>query len=330
MEAAGHGGQVLITDAVRTAAAVMDVTDLGVRQLRDVAEPLRLFKLGVEVFAPLRVVDLRLSNLPIRATRLIGREVEVGRVRGLLDESRLVTVTAVGGSGKTRLAIAVGEAELTHCRDGLWFVDLTAAATGADVPSAIAMGLGMNLVVGDPTGQILTFLGDKQALVILDNCEHLIDDCASFVDAFLATSSPARILATSREALDIDGERTVVLGSLATDTADSPGVRLFVGSNPGHRGIRTSSRPPAQRLRRVHGRDLRPLSSRQPTRSQGRDPRTPRAPRRTHPPRLGVTRARVVKSSRAPGGRVPAESVRSVAFTTVPYTVYSKRPSDPI
>ena len=205
-----------------------NVTDLGVRQLRDVAVPLRLFQLGVEVFPALRVVDPRLSNLPVRAIRLIGREVEVGRVRGLLDESRLVTVTAVGGSGKTRLAIAVGEAELTHWRDGVWFVDLTAASTGADVASAIANGLGMNLVAGDPTGQILTFLGDKQALVILDNCEHLIDACASFVDAFLATNSPAKILATSREALDIDGERTIVLGSLATDTADSPGVRLFV------------------------------------------------------------------------------------------------------
>jgi predicted ATPase/class 3 adenylate cyclase len=228
VEAAGHGGQVLITEPVRIAAGVTDVTDLGVRSLRDVAGPLRLFQLGAETFAALRVVDPLMSNLPVRPTRLIGREVELGRIRGLLAESRLVTVTAVGGSGKTRLAIAVGEAELPHRRGGVWFVDLTAVSNGAEVPSAIANGLGLSLASGDQTQQILTFLADKEALVILDNCEHVIEESAAFVEAFLATNGPAAILATSREAFDIDGERVVVLGSLATDTADSSGVRLFV------------------------------------------------------------------------------------------------------
>ncbi len=228
VEAAGHGGQVLITEPVRFAAGATEVTDLGVRSLRDVAEPLRLLQLGAETFAALRVVDPSMSNLPVRPTRLIGREVELGRIRGLLADSRLVTVTAVGGSGKTRLALAVGEAELPHHRGGVWFVDLTAVSSGAEVPSAIANGLGLNLATGDQTKQILTFLADKQALVILDNCEHVIEESAAFVEAFLAASGPAKILATSREAFDIDGERVVVLGSLATDTADSPGVRLFV------------------------------------------------------------------------------------------------------
>ena len=189
---------------------------------------MRLFQLGEGTFPALRVVDPSMSNLPVRPTRLIGRQAEVARVRGLLTDSRLVTVTAVGGSGKTRLAIAVGEAELAHHRSGVWFIDLTAVSNGAEVPSAIANGLGLNLVAGDQVVQILTFLADKDALVILDNCEHVIDESAAFVEAFLATSGPAKLLATSREALDIDGERTVVLGSLPTDTADSPGVRLFV------------------------------------------------------------------------------------------------------
>ena len=213
---------------MRTAADVTDVTDLGVRTLRDVAEPLRLFQLGTDTFAALRVVDPSMSNLPVRPTRLIGREVELGRVRGLLGEGRLVTLTAVGGSGKTRLAVAVGEAELLHHRDGVWFVDLTAVSDGADVPAAIANALGMNLAAGDHTAQVLTFLADKAALVILDNCEHVIEESAVFVEAFLASSGRSKILATSREALDIDGERVVVLGSLPTDSADSPGVRLFV------------------------------------------------------------------------------------------------------
>ena len=228
VEAAGHGGQVLITEPVRIASGVTEVTDLGLRTLRDVAERLRLFQLGSGVFPALRVVDPSMSNLPVRPTRMIGREAEVARIRGLLNESRLVTVTAVGGSGKTRLAIAVGEAELPHHRSGVWFVDLTAVTSGAEVPSVIANGLGLNLVTGDQVAQILTFLTDKDALVILDNCEHVIDEAAAFVEAFLATNGLAKVLATSREAFDIDGERTIVLGSLATDTADSPGVRLFV------------------------------------------------------------------------------------------------------
>ena len=228
VEAAGHGGQVLLTEPVRIAAGVNDVRDLGVRSLRDVGEPLRLFQLGAGTFPALRVVDASMSNLPVRPTRMIGREAERARVRGLLTEARLVTVTAVGGSGKTRLAIAVGEAELPHCRSGVWFVDLTAVNSGAEVAGAISNGLGLNLVSGDATAQILAFLADKQALVILDNCEHVIDEAAAFVEAFLATSNPTRILATSREAFDLDGERTVVLASLPTDTADSPGVRLFV------------------------------------------------------------------------------------------------------
>ena len=146
VEAAAHGGQVLLTEPVRIAASATDVTDLGIRSLRDVPEPLRLFQLGTGTFAALRVIDPSMSNLPVRPTRLIGRDAELGRIRGLLAESRLVTVTAVGGSGKTRLAIAVGEAELAHHRSGVRFVDLSAVSNGAEVPGAIANGLGLNLV----------------------------------------------------------------------------------------------------------------------------------------------------------------------------------------
>ena len=114
VEAAGHGGQVLTTEAVRLAASIADAVDLGTHRLRDVAEPIRLFQLGDGTFPPLRVIDPGRSNLPARPTRLIGREDEVARVRGLLTEHRLVTITAVGGVGKTRLAIAIGESELAH------------------------------------------------------------------------------------------------------------------------------------------------------------------------------------------------------------------------
>ena len=227
VEAAGHGGQVLITEAVRLASGVA-ATELGSHLLRDIDEPIALYQLGIEEFPALRVADTTRSNLPNRATRLLGREDEVDRVRLILTSDRLVTVTAVGGIGKTRLAIAVGEAELVHRSDGVWFVDLTALSSGAAVAGAVANGIGLQLSGGDAADQVIRFLSDKDALVIIDNCEHVLDDVADLMDAFLASPGLARVLATSREAIDVDGERNVLLRPLATDDADSPAVRLFL------------------------------------------------------------------------------------------------------
>lgn len=227
VEAAGHGGQVLLTEAVRLAAAVGGVTDLGVHELRDVAEPVRLFQLGDAEFPALRVVAPGLSNLPIRPTRLIGRSDEVSEVRRLLTTNRLVTITAVGGSGKTRLALAVGEAELPHRAGGVWFVDLSAVSAEADLVGAVAAATGLVLTAGDPTKQLIDFLVDKPALVILDNCEHLIDAVAELAERFLALAGSATILATSREALDVDGEQGFGLAPLPSATADSSAVQLF-------------------------------------------------------------------------------------------------------
>jgi predicted ATPase/class 3 adenylate cyclase len=226
--AAGHGGQVLLTDLVRATAAVPCATDLGVHRVADVPEALRLFQLGERQYPPLRVVDRGLSNLPVRPTRLFGREDDVSTVRGLLTTNRLVTVTAVGGVGKTRLAIAVGEAELPHRPAGVWLADLTAVVNGADVPAAIAKAAGLTLRDGDRSDQVITYLADKATLVILDNCEHVIDACAEFSERFLRVAGDAVVLATSREALDVEGERTMVLGPLPSNGPGSPGVRLFV------------------------------------------------------------------------------------------------------
>ena len=227
VEAAGHGGQVLMTAAVRSTARA-EATDLGVHQLRDVDEPMHLFQFGEGEFPRLRVVDAALTNLPARPTRMIGRDDEVSRVRQLLAANRLVTITAVGGSGKTRLAIAVGEAELPHRQGGVWFVDLTAVMSGADVPAAIASAVGLVLTNAMATEQLIDFLSGMSALVILDNCEHLIDECAQIVESALAVRGEVAFLATSRELLDVEGERTVVLGTLPCDSADSAGVRLFL------------------------------------------------------------------------------------------------------
>ena len=132
VEAAGHGSQILITEAVRATAGIATV-DLGVHRLRDVAEAIHLYQIGDVSHPPLRTDTPRLSNLSVRPTRLIGRGDDVSTIRRLLTAERLVTLTAVGGSGKTRLAQAVGESELGQRPDGVWFVDLTAVARGREL-----------------------------------------------------------------------------------------------------------------------------------------------------------------------------------------------------
>ena len=226
VEAAGHGGQILITEAVRSMSG-SDAIDLGVHRLRDVSEPMQLYQLGAGSFAPLRTDAPRQSNLPVNPTRLIGRDDDVAAIRRLLANDRLVTLTAVGGAGKTRLAQEVGEYELGQRPGGVWFVDLTAVVNGTDIPGAIASELGLSLRVGDPVDQVIEYLADQAALVILDNCEHLIDDAADFAERFLTAGGRASILATSREMLDVDGERVYPVPPLASDGAESAAVTLF-------------------------------------------------------------------------------------------------------
>ena len=150
-------------------------------------------------FPPLRTKDLARSNLPVRPTRFVGREEDIATCRRLLTTCRLVTLTGVGGAGKTRTATAVGERELAAWRDGVWFCDLTAIRNEADLPETVARALGLSLGQGDPTAQIVAYLDDKSALIILDNCEHLVEACAELADRLLA-AVPGRsvLLATSR------------------------------------------------------------------------------------------------------------------------------------
>ena len=178
--------------------------------------------------APAATCPTRSSNLPVRRSRLFGREADIAGVCDLLGSDRLVTITAPGGSGKTRLAIAVGEAELSRRAGGVWLVDLTAVTSGAEVPGAIAKALGLTLAGGDPAGEVVVFLTDLASLLILDNCEHVVDACAELAERLLEADGASVLLATSREALDVDGERIVLLGTLPSDTLDSPGVQLFV------------------------------------------------------------------------------------------------------
>jgi len=227
LESAGHGGQVLISDQARRAAEV-EAEDLGWHSLRNVPEPVHVFQLGSGEFPPLRIVSPSRTNLPTAPSRLIGRGAVLADVRHALGEHHLVTLTATGGTGKTRLALAVGEAELENYRGGVWFVDLTAVADGDLVPATIAAGIRLVLSGGDPAALVVDYLAGLDALLILDNCEHLVDECADFLELFLSRAGTSKVLATTREYFDIDGERAIRLAPLEVEGESSSAVELFV------------------------------------------------------------------------------------------------------
>jgi predicted ATPase/DNA-binding SARP family transcriptional activator len=178
------------------------------------------------------------TNLRAQLTSFIGRTDEVARVQKALHTCRLITLVGPGGAGKTRLAAevaaAVRDSALDDAVDGIWFAELASVTDAADVPQAVlgAIGLRESRVLPDGTQRItsrdartrlLDGLADTRALLVLDNCEHLIDACAHLADALLAHSPRLRIVATSREPLGITGESLFVVPPLDED----PAVRLF-------------------------------------------------------------------------------------------------------
>jgi predicted ATPase/DNA-binding CsgD family transcriptional regulator len=155
------------------------------------------------------------TNLPAQRTRLIGREAEIADIVRLLQSSRLITVTGAGGVGKTRIALAVGDAQLPHARAGVWLADLAPLTQGSPVAGTIARALSMKESPSQPLLETLVaFLKPQSVLLILDNCEHLIAEAAGLADALLRGCPHVRILATSREPLRISGEQTYRLPSL--------------------------------------------------------------------------------------------------------------------
>ena len=222
-----HGGQCVLTETVRDAAAIK-ATDLGVHQLRDIEGPVHVFQLGEECFPPLWSVGAGIVSLPFPRTSLVGRIDEVNAVRLLVAEHALVTLTGVGGCGKTRLAIEAAHQEVPAHPGGVWFVDLAAIADDTAVAGAFAAAL--DLVVGpdtDPVEQIATYLANRDALVVVDNCEHVVDQVSEILDGLLERCPKLHVLATSRESLEIDGEYAWKVPSLGTGE-ESAGLQLFV------------------------------------------------------------------------------------------------------
>ncbi len=223
-----HGGQTLVSAATVGLAAPVATTPLGAYTLRGVDDPVEVHQLGPGEFGPLRGTDPTRHNLPVAGTAIIGRAEAMSDIRGLLTSSPVVTITGPGGSGKTRLAVEVAHEELLTRSDGAYFVDLTGVQDERDVAAAVAGALRLSVGADGAEDAVLGHLRDHDALVVLDNCEHIVDGAAEFAEAVAALGGGARLLTTGSGPLDIDAERVHVLEPLSTDGVDSPAVRLLI------------------------------------------------------------------------------------------------------
>src|SRR5215203_6095255 len=164
----------------------------------------------------LRAFERPPHNLPLELSSFVGREKELAEVKRLLENNRLLTLTGSGGCGKTRLALVVASEMVEGFEDGVWMVDLAPLADPALVPRAVASTLGAREQPGCSLTEALSgYLGSKEVLLVLDNCEHLIEASAELSEALLRSCRELRVLATSREALGITGEVTWLVPSLS-------------------------------------------------------------------------------------------------------------------
>lgn len=240
---AAHGGQVLMSEAVATLVgdrlpAGVALRDLGRVRLRDLASPERIYQLTHpqlrQDFPALRSLEATPNNLPQQLASFIGRERELVKVKSMLGNARLLTLLGAGGMGKTRLALQVAADVMDDYPDGAWLVDLAPAADGRLVVQAVASVLGVKEEMGRPVLEaLLKFLKDRRLLLILDNCEHLLNDCAELSKRLLQSGPLLRILATSREPLHMAGETTLQVPSLSVPAAPatlmrSEAARLFI------------------------------------------------------------------------------------------------------
>jgi predicted ATPase len=227
--AAGHGGQILVADSTAILLSGMDLLDLGPRRLRDVPTPVGVFQIrapGLRTeFPPLRALDTNPGNLRCTPTSFIGRASEVAEVEAALRAHRLVTLTGVGGVGKTRLATEVAARLVNEFPDGVWFFELAAVTDPTSMPDAVAAVLGITQQPGTSVSDsVAAALEGRLRLLVFDNCEHVVDSVADLVETILAASATVKVLATSREGIGVADEKLWRVPSLDVGAA----VELFV------------------------------------------------------------------------------------------------------
>jgi predicted ATPase/class 3 adenylate cyclase len=229
----GYGGQILLSSVTADLAREHltggeSLIDLGEHHLKGLLRPEHIYQLtspGLEQnFPALQSLSAKTNNLPPQLTSFIGRERELAEAKKRLGNSRLVTLIGPGGTGKTRLSLQVGVEQLHHFKDGVWFVELAPISSPALVISAIASVFDLREVQGVPFSNVLLdYLRAKELLLILDNCEHLVEASAQAADQILHACAQVKVIASSREALGIDGESVFRVPSLP----DTDATRLF-------------------------------------------------------------------------------------------------------
>ena len=246
--AAAHGAQVLVSDTTEALARDhlapgLSLRDLGEHRFKDLVRPQRIHQLLIEGlpdrFPPLRSLDATPNNLPTQTTSFVGRRHELATAAELLETTRLLTLTGPGGSGKTRLALQLAADVLDRYPDGVWLVELAAVGDPDEVGSTVAGAVHVSGRPGRPTVDTLgSALRHRQLMLVLDNCEHVIGGCADVANALLRTCPRVKILATSREGLNVPGESLMPVPPLRVPEGDHlppieelrefEAIRLFV------------------------------------------------------------------------------------------------------
>jgi predicted ATPase len=231
--AAGHGGQILLSGSTAALLEGVDVSDLGVHRLRDLSGREHLFQVRASglssEFPSLRTLDVVPGNLPVQTTSFIGRDIEVKQVTDFVRAYRLVTLSGVSGVGKSRLSLQVAAGIVGDFPEGVWLVELAPIRDPAAVPDAVAATLGVVPQAGASiTEGLVRSLAGRTLLVVLDNCEHVLDAAADLVEALLVGSSTVKVLATSREGLRVPGEHLWPVPPLSVGEVGSEAVELFM------------------------------------------------------------------------------------------------------
>jgi predicted ATPase/class 3 adenylate cyclase len=235
--AIGHGGQVLVSgvsaDLLQGSLPTQaTLRDLGEHQLKDLARPEYVYQLlapGLQSeFPPLRSLDALPNNLPRQLTSFIGRDAEVAEITALIEAHPLVTLVGSGGIGKTRTSLQVAANLLDGSGDGVWFIELAPLSSGDFIPATVAQIFSLTLPSeGDAVENLASALKTTRALLVFDNCEHLVDAAARVVAALVKGCPKLKILASSRQGLGISGEQTYRLPSLDVEGAQSAAIALF-------------------------------------------------------------------------------------------------------
>ncbi|MDT5237419.1 MAG: hypothetical protein QOF47_3406, partial [Mycobacterium sp.] len=231
--AAGHGGQILLDGATTGLLTGVELAELGSRRLRDIARPVELFQVrapGLRTeFPPLKTLDSTPGNLKPQTTSFVGREMAIAELETAIKANRLVTLTGVGGVGKTRLAMEAAARLKSAFPDGIWMIELAPVGDPAAVPEATAAVLGITPQAGLSLSDcIATVMEGRSRLLVFDNCEHLLEAAADLIETIIEHSSTVRIIATSREGLGVADEQLWPVPALDVNAGvDSEAATLF-------------------------------------------------------------------------------------------------------